>query len=144
MMSYMKDSAPLNNWPLSTVAFIAGSAIAFLAGLWLGLSTYAVVSEVGYTGKDFVQYWSALELLAPFGWFFDQTVLLVMYLSTVYFSLSSKNWLVILSLMLLQVFAYFYISNVARFQHEMFWYLPVLCFFWGIVYRAGSNQERFP
>jgi len=83
-------------------------------------------------GTSFAPILAASVYLAPFGWFFDQTVMLVMYLSALYWALLARHWPIIIGLLVLQVVSHLFINHVAQFQHEMFWYLPVMVVLWFI------------
>jgi hypothetical protein len=75
--------------------------------------------------------------LSPFGWFFDQTVSLPLYVLLNIFCIINKRWIILSFLILFQLFSHWYASFWASFHLEMFWFLPGLLFFWLLVY-GGS------
>jgi hypothetical protein len=75
--------------------------------------------------------------LSPFGWFFDQTVLLPLYVLLNIFCIIHKRWLLFSFLVVFQLFSHGYAYFWASYHVEMFWFVPGLLFFWILAFRGS-------
>lgn len=77
---------------------------------------------------------------APFGWFFDQSVLFPIHLFIILTAYRSKLFYIIVLLVLLQILSHLYMHLYLKQLVEMYWYAPVLFFLWLLTYRLSRKE----
>jgi hypothetical protein len=68
--------------------------------------------------------------LAPFGWFFDQSVLLIVHVSVILNAYRLNSRMILVACLLLQILSHLYLQLYMEYLVEMFWYAPLLFILW--------------
>ncbi len=82
---------------------------------------------------------------APFGWFFDQSLLLFAYVAILINAYQLNSRMIFIAPVFLQILSYLYMYLYLEYLAEMFWYAPLLFGLWLLSYYMlrfnKSNQH---
>jgi len=79
---------------------------------------------------------------SPYGWFFDQSIFLIIHILTLLIAYRSNSLFLIVLSVFLQILSHLYMHLYLEYLVEMFWFSPILIAIFSMAYYKKNIRRK--